>query len=223
MAKDGGGADGRGMMRVVAITALLVVCGHLAAHPHAWIDLRVSVLFSEDGGVEALQQEWVFDPTYSHLLLEDMAADQPHLDLEAALQVMAERMLGNLREHDYFTEITLADRRAEPMPARDATLTLRQRRLHLQFQLPIAGTRPAPVRPLAYRVYDPTYWIEILHDPGDVIHLAGGEGCNAHVRAPQPEAWMVAYAATLDRNQRAPIEDLGRPFAEVVSIECNPR
>jgi ABC-type uncharacterized transport system substrate-binding protein len=211
------------MIRALLITALLLIGGQLAAHPHAWIDLRVSVLFSDDGGVEALRQEWAFDPTYSHLLLEDMAADQPDLDLEAALQVMAERMLGNLGAHRYFTEITMGDRLVEPLAARAGALTLRQRRLHLQFELPVAGTRPVPARTLTYRVYDPTYWIEILHDPGDVVHLAGGEGCNAQIHPPQPEAWMVAYAATLNRNQRAPIEDLGRPFAEVVSIECNLR
>lgn len=223
MATGGGGADGSGMRRVLLITALLLVCGQATAHPHAWIDLRIAVLFSQDGHVEALRQEWAFDPTYSHLLLEDMAADQPHLDLETALRTMAERMLGNLSEHGYFTEITLGERHLEPAVARDATLSLRQRRLHLQFELPVEGTRPFATQPLTYRVYDPTYWIEILHDPEDVIHLAGGEGCSARIQPPRPEPWMVAYAATLNRDQRAPIADLGRPFAEVVSIECIPR
>ena len=223
MATGGGGADGPGMRHALLITALLLFSGQVTAHPHAWIDLRIAVLFSEDGHVEALRQEWAFDPTYSHLLLEDMAADQPHLDLDTALNTMAERMLANLSEYRYFTEITLGERHLEPAAVRDATLSLRQRRLHLQFELPLEGPRPDPDLPLTYRVYDPTYWIEILHDPEDVIHLAGGEGCSARIQPPRPEAWMVAYAATLNRDQRAPIDDLGRPFAEVVSVECIPR
>lgn len=222
MATGGGSAERPGMNRILLITALLLSCGPVTAHPHAWIDLRVAVLFSEDGHVEALRQEWAFDPTYSHLLLEDMAADQPHLDLETALRTMAERMLGNLSEHGYFTEITVGGRHLEPAAARDAALSLRQRRLHLQFELPVEATRPDPALPLIYRVYDPTYWIEILHDPGDVIHLDDGEDCSARIQPPQPEPWMVAYAATLNRDQRAPIENLGRPFAEVVAVACNP-
>ena len=205
------------------ITVLLLFGGQLAAHPHAWIDLRVSVHFSDDGEVASIRQEWTFDPTYSHLLLEDMAADHPQLDLETALQWMAERMLGNLHEYGYFTEIALGERPLEPARPHHATLHLTQRRLQLRFGLPIDGPRPDSRKPLTYRVYDPTYWIEILHDPGDVIHLEGGEGCSAHLRPPRPEAWLVAYAATLNRDQRAPIDDLGRPFAEVVVIECNPR
>lgn len=211
------------MNRILPIAVLLLFCGTLTAHPHAWIDLRVSVLFTEAGNLKALRQEWAFDPTYSHLLLEDLAAGQPDLDLDTALQVMAERMLGNLREHDYFTEIEMGALRLEPAPARNGSLNLRQRRLHLQFELPLEAARPDPTQPLSYRVYDPTYWIEILHDAEDVIHLAGGSGCSTRIESPRPEARLVAYAATLDRNQRAPIEDLGRPFAEVVSVECKPR
>jgi len=211
------------MNRVLPILALLLFCGTLGAHPHAWIDLRASVLFTAEGDVKALRQEWVFDPTYSHLLLEDLAVDQPDLDLEKALELMTERMLGNLREYDYFTEIELGERRLVPAPARNGSLHLRQRRLHLKFDLPLEAARPEPAQPLNYRVYDPTYWIEILHDAEDVIHLAGGGGCTAHVQPARPEPWLVAYAATLDRDQRAPIEDLGRRFAEVVFVECNPR
>ncbi|TVP86940.1 MAG: DUF1007 family protein [Thioalkalivibrio sp.] len=211
------------MKRGLPILALLLFGGTLSAHPHAWIDLRVSVLFNADGDVKALRQEWAFDPTYSHLLLEDLAVDQPDLDLDAALELMTGRMLGNLSEYGYFTEIEVGERRLEPGPARNGSLDLRQRRLHLQFELPLEAARPEATRPLNYRVYDPTYWIEILHDQDDVIHLADGGGCSTRIQPARPEPWLVAYAATLERDQRAPIEDLGRRFAEVVSIECKPR
>ena len=211
------------MNRGLPVLVLLLFCGTLSAHPHAWIDLRVSLLFDGDGDVKALRQEWAFDPTYSHLLLEDLAVDQPDLDLDAALGLMTERMLGNLREYGYFTEIELGERRLEPATARNGSLDLRQRRLHLQFELPLEAARPDATRPLNYRIYDPTYWIEILHDAEDVIHLAGGDGCTARIQPAQPDPWLVAYATTLDRDQRAPIEDLGRRFAEVVSVQCNPR
>lgn len=208
---------------LLAALALLLTGGPLAAHPHAWIDLRVSLLFSEDGRVSAMRQEWSFDPTYSHLLLEDMAAEEASLELATALQVMAKRMLDNLQEYGYFTELKLSDQRLLSGPAREGSLHLDRRRLHLQFKLPLDAPRPNPSAPLTYRVYDPTYWIEILHDPGDVVHLAGGEGCSVQVKSARPEAWLVAYAATLNRDQRAPIEDLGQHFAEVATITCNPR
>ena len=201
--------------------AILLFAGTATAHPHAWIDLRVSLLFDDDGRLHALRQEWAFDPTYSHLLLEDMDASEPGLDMDTALQKMAVRMLGNLREYDYFTEIRSNERPLDTAEARDGELLWRQRRLHLRFELPLDPVRPDMAQPLQYRVYDPSYWIEILHDPGDVIHIEGARGCEARLERARPEGWLVTYAAALDRDQRAPIEDLGRSFAEKVSIQCD--
>ncbi|MFO8005264.1 DUF1007 family protein [Thioalkalivibrio sp.] len=201
--------------------AMLLLAGTATAHPHAWIDLRVSLLFDDDGQLHALRQEWAFDPSYSQLLLEDMDAAEPGLDMDTALRMMAARMLGNLREYDYFTEIRRNERQLETAEAREGELLWRQQRLHLRFELPLEPVRPDRARPLRYRVYDPSYWIEILHDPGDVIHIEGAQGCDSRLERARPAGWLVAYAATLNRNQRAPVEDLGRAFAEQVSIQCD--
>jgi ABC-type uncharacterized transport system substrate-binding protein len=211
------------LLRVGLLGAFLLYTGTATAHPHAWIDLRVSLLFDDAGELYALRQEWVFDPSYSHLLLEDMDASQPGLGIDTALRKMTERMLENLREYDYFTEIRRNERRLDIAEARNAELLWRQRRLHLRFELPLEPIRPNRAKPLQYRVYDPSYWIEVLHDPDDVIHLEGARGCEARVERARPEGWLVAYAATLSRDQRAPIEDLGRSFAEAVFIQCDER
>lgn len=206
---------------LLAVLLVLLPLGAAQGHPHAWIDLRVSVLLGDDGTLQALRQEWVFDPTYSHLLLEDMDTSRPGLDLDTALRQMTARMLGNLRDHDYFTEITRDGQRLRIADARAGELLWRQRRLHLRFELPLEPIRPDRAQPLAYRVYDPSYWIEVLHDPHDVIHIEGGPGCEARIERARPEGWLVTYAATLNRDQRAPVADLGRSFAETVFIQCD--
>jgi ABC-type uncharacterized transport system substrate-binding protein len=212
----------RGRVRLL-LAALLVMLplGAAQGHPHAWIDLRVSLMLGDDGRIHALRQEWVFDPTYSHLLLEDMDTSRPGLDLDTALRQMTARMLGNLRDHDYFTEVARDGQRLQIADARAGELLWRQRRLHLRFELPLDPIRPDRAQPLEYRVYDPSYWIEVLHDPHDVIHIEGGPGCAARIEQARPEGWLVAYAATLNRDQRAPVEDLGRSFAETVFIQCD--
>jgi ABC-type uncharacterized transport system substrate-binding protein len=199
---------------------LLVMAGSAGAHPHAWIDLRVSVLFNAEGELRALQQEWVFDPSYSHLLLEGMDSATPGLDLDQALREIRERLLGNLRAYDYFTEMHRGEDALAIADAQGGTLSWERRRLHLQFELPVEPMRPDAARPLQYRVYDPSYWIEVLHDPDDVIHLHGGHGCQTRLERPRPDARLIAYAADLERQQRATIEDLGRAFAEQVFVHC---
>jgi ABC-type uncharacterized transport system substrate-binding protein len=211
----------RGRVHLLLAALLVTLLGAAQGHPHAWIDLRVSLVFGDDGNLQALRQEWVFDPTYSHLLLEDMDTARPGLDLETALRHMTARMLGNLRDSDYFTEISRGGQRLQIADARAGELFWRERRLHLRFELPLEPMRPDPARPLQYRVYDPSYWIEVLHDPHDVIHIEAGPGCGTRIERGRPEAWLVAYAATLNRDQRAPVEDIGRSFAETVFIQCD--
>lgn len=210
----------KALLRALPI-AIAFWVGAAQGHPHAWIDLRVSLVFDDAGDLQALRQEWIFDPTYSHLLLEDMDASEPGLDLEAALQRMTARMVDNLRDYDYFTEIGRNERRLEVAEARHQELLWDQRRLTLRFELPLDPVRPDRTQPLQYRVYDPSYWIEVLHDPGDVIYLDGGQGCEATLERARPEGWLVAYVATLDRGQRTPVENIGRSFAETVSVHCD--
>lgn len=207
-----------------ALVLMFLLAGVLpasaTAHPHAWIDLRVSLVFGPQGDLRSMRQEWAFDPSYSHLILQDQHAAEPETDLTTALRGIRERLLARLRDHDYFTELAVGSYPLSVPDAQAASLDWRDRRLHFRFELPLDAGRPRAGSAFSYRVYDPTYWIEVLHDPHDVIHLDGGTTCEARLEPPRPQGWLVAYAATLDRQQRAPIDRLGHSFAEQVVVQC---
>ena len=66
----------RGRLRVavslLAFFAVLAIAPHAArAHPHAWIDVKVKVLFDEKGRIYGLEETWVFDPLYTAFALDD--------------------------------------------------------------------------------------------------------------------------------------------------------
>lgn len=215
----------RFLPNVPALVFLLagVFPASVPAHPHAWIDLRVSLVFGPRGDLQLMQQEWAFDPSYSQLILRDQHAMEPEADVATALRGIRERLLARLRDHDYFTEMAVGTQPLTVPDAQAANLDWRDRRLHFRFELPLDVGRPQTASAFTYRVYDPAYWIEVLHDPDDVIHLGGAAAsCEARLDPPRPEGWLVAYAASLDRQQRAPIDNLGRSFAERVVVQCLP-
>jgi ABC-type uncharacterized transport system substrate-binding protein len=199
----------------------LTPSGAAIAHPHAWIDLRVSLVFGSSQALPTMRQEWVFDPSYSHLLLEEIDLREPGLSLQEALQRVGTRLMDNLRSYDYFTEFVVGSERLAVPDASAPELVWQGQRLILRFELPLADATAGVEPVFSYRVYDPSYWIEVLHDPNDVIHLERGEHCEYRLQTPRPEPWLVAYAATLNRDQRAPIENLGSRFAETVLIRCS--
>lgn len=200
----------------------LVLPGALSAHPHAWIDLRVDLIVNDRGELVRMEQSWNIDPTYSHVLLEELTRDLGgDIAIDAALEHAAERMLANLAAYDYFTVIEVDNRSLATPQARNGHLDLEGRRLQLRFELSFEGQGIQAGDGFRYRVYDPEYWIEILHDPDDVVFVENRRGCEVRISDPRPDAQMVIYAASLDRQDRSPGEDLGRHFAETASLECD--
>ena len=76
--------------------------------------------------------------------------------------------------------------------------------------------------PMHYAIYDPTYYIEMVHAETDqaitLVNAPGG--CRAAMKQPNPDPEQIMLAASLDRTQSAG-DGLGRFFAEDVSLTCD--
>lgn len=195
------------------------------AHPHGWVDVSVRVLMDERGRVEALQQRWRLDPFYSQLLLEELRAAQGEAPMEARLDQLGVEIRHNLSQQHYFTHVTL-DGEAVALGEVDHLTTLaRDGRVVLMFRLPLAEPLPVDQAAMHYRIYDPTYYLEILHEAegdtprSDALSVTGTD-CVTRIMAADPDPAQVAEAARLDRTEQAP-EGLGRFFAETGEVRCD--
>ncbi|ACL74046.1 protein of unknown function DUF1007 [Thioalkalivibrio sulfidiphilus HL-EbGr7] len=205
---------------VLFLTVLLSAQAH--AHPHAWIDLRVAVVFDETGRITALRQVWRIDPFYSLVLLEEMATDARGNTPEEKLADIGNRMIENLTPYQYFTEVSHGGQRLQGFTVRDHGLVNAAGRLELGFTLVLPEPVNPETGPLSYAVFDPSYYIEILHDPDATVALEGAsERCGLQIRQPRPDPVIVARAAALDANQTGD-PDLGRHFTEHGEVRCDP-
>lgn len=201
---------------------LLLGPGASQAHPHAWIDLKVEVIFNEQGAITALRQHWLMDTFYSVFILEEMAEDARGETEEERLQSIAEQIIRNLTDYDFFTEIRHGGEPVNPAGARSPSLNWQESRLKFSFEMLI----DPPIRPdgldLEYAVFDPTYYVEVLHDELKPIHLDPSHSeCQSHLARPRPDPAVLARAAMLDIGQTGD-PGMGRHFAERVSIRCAP-
>ncbi|NWG46131.1 MAG: DUF1007 family protein [Alphaproteobacteria bacterium] len=193
------------------------------AHPHSWIDLEVSVLFDGEGRATGLRQIWLFDEYYSAFALEGFDRDGDGAPDQALVEGLITEMVGNLADYQYFTEATLGGEAVALGRALPQGACLTENRLEMTVEVPFATPQPVAGRPLRYAVYDPTYYIEILHSDGPAsIRLeAAPAGCAATLEEPAPPPEFETLAAALDRNQTAG-DTLGQHFAEWVNIACGP-
>ncbi|MGP1615469.1 MAG: DUF1007 family protein [Pollutimonas bauzanensis] len=215
-----GALEGRSDIRgLLAGLALALAPFSLHAHPHAWIDVRSTVIMSSDGMISAIEEEWLFDDLYSLAVIDEMAIDSPQKT--TAVSDFAAKVIENLGPYGYFMRIT-----ADGRPVRIGAVTqfkseMKGQQLLLSFTAPLAE----PVDPMRYAVkfsvYDPSYFIQMTHrqDEPPAIRGAGKYRCQAYVKQPDPSPQAIARAFALDRGA-SPQDNLGDLFAEKVHIQC---
>jgi ABC-type uncharacterized transport system substrate-binding protein len=202
------------------VIGLMALSPSVAAHPHAWIDLRSRVLLDGEGRVASLELAWLFDDYYTVLVAEELGlGGTPSKDY---LDEIAERNLTNLREYDYFTAITF---KGERQPIGDVTryeTEVHDGRLWMRFEVPLEQPIDPEEGEVTFSVYDPTYWIEILHLEAEPILFSGkgAESCLGEIIQPNPTIEQVSLAAALDQDETAG-DGLGELFAEKVVVSCS--
>jgi len=208
-------------MRLLLALALAALPAPVAAHPHGWIDIRTEILVDDAGRIEALRQAWLFDELYSAFMLDDFA--QAGLEREQGLAELLRQDVEALAPFDYFTRVEVAGEPQEFDAVRGYANGVAQGRIWFRFELPLAEPVDPTGRDLRYAVFDPTYFIELLHhgERPVVLPAALEERCAVELIAPDPPAEIVSLAAMLDRTEEGG-DGLGAHFAEWVELRCAP-
>ncbi|WP_019625126.1 DUF1007 family protein [Thioalkalivibrio sp. ALJT] len=210
---------------ILILTALLLPAA-VQAHPHAWIDLRIDFQRDADGQLTHMLHHWRFDPTYGQYLYDDAQEHQPGETPEARLQALADEILDNLDEYRWYSHLQVEDERVDLAAAMEPRMTMEDDGLlHFRFRLQLQTPVDPAAEPLEYKVYDPTYFIEILHQEPHGTRIVDAAGladatCRARLDRPRPDPAMVARALALDYGASVDY-DLGRYFAERVTLRCD--
>ena len=206
-----------------AALVILFASSPNTAHPHAWIDLTSTVIFDESGWVTGLRLVWVFDDFYTLFVLEGFDIDGDGKVEPERLRELAATNLRNLSEYSYFTFVQSDDQPVAVGTVTDFDTLMRKGRLVLSFTVPLAEALDPAAASVSYAVYDPTYYIEVLHVGSASIVMEGqaAERCSFALIEPSPSLEAIAGAAALDRNQPVS-QGLGAFFAQRIELTCNP-
>lgn len=194
------------------------------AHPHGWIDMSVRVITNDDGAVTGLHQTWRMDPFYSLVVMEELQ-QVPGTSLEQGLDQLGSEIRDNLTPQHYFTEVRIGDEPQAFGEVTEYTALARDGRLMFMFILPLATPQALSGQVLEYQVFDPTYYIEMVHEEeGDepspqALILNGEPDCALSVLAADPDPELVMQAALLDTDEEGE-PGLGRHFAETGRVDC---
>ena len=208
---------------VLAMSSFLI-SPNTHAHPHGWIDLSVRVITDDQGLVSSLHQTWRMDPFYSLVVFEELQQAEG-ASLEEGLDQLGKEIRDNLATQHYLTEVRINNEPQALGEVSEYTAMERDGRLTFMFILPLETPQPLTDSLLSYQVFDPTYYIEVVHEeedgqPRDDALIYNGEpACELAILPADPDPEVVMQAALLDKDESGE-PGLGRYFAETGQIDC---
>jgi len=198
---------------------MLFAVGRAEAHPHAWVDLRSSLVFDDAGNITGIEQTWYFDVYYSYFIVDELEAAGGVT--EEALAAVAVENMSQLLPFGYFNDIRVGDVPLAVGEADSVETGIHDERIWMRFTVPLERAVDPDAEAFRYAIYDPTYFAEMLHFADEPIMLVGDvpQGCGASLRPPAPTFEAIELAAALDVTQSAG-DGLGVLFAEWITVSC---
>ena len=188
-------------------------------HPHMWVDLESRVVLNIDDGRVVIQQIWLFDDFFSTSVIED-ASLYPG-GTNAGIQKEIERITEALKPYNYYTEIEMGGKKLSSTLVGDVSWEVIDNRIKMRFTVAPNESSVSDVQGWSYAIFDPTYYIEMLHAEGSSITIEGdfAQKCSSWIEQPNPSADAVALSQStiLDNNADYTV---GRFFAETVHVSC---
>ena len=204
---------------LLSVFFILISYTHSKSHPHMWIDLTSKILVNDEGLVSSIEQEWLFGDFSSAALIDDISRHPKGLNF--GLKEEISKIFNNLYSYNYFTLIKADSDKMKIGRVVKFDAEIRGMRVWIKFILPILTPIDLNNKHLTISIFDPTYYIEMLHLEGAEVMFLGKKpnGCNAKIIAPSPseEVVMLSKSPNLDIN---PDTSIGRLFAEIIDVKC---
>ncbi|ARU58090.1 MAG: DUF1007 family protein [Pseudomonadales bacterium] len=214
-------------LRVVqALCVFLAIFGLIAgvqAHPHSWIELNTRFVLDKQAHLVQIRQRWEFDVYYSMMTLADSRNE--YGNDTTGLPQMATKMIRNLKAYGYFSKLSVDGANialAMPDPYRLSTKAKNGHEvLELEMIFDIQQGMNIENKTLHWQVFDPTYYIAMIHVDENSIEIIGGDAteCSRKIEFPDPSDDLIEYAQSLDRTQKN-TEGLGAAFADMIVVNC---
>jgi len=185
--------------------------------------MTTDLAFDDQSRLAALTVTWTFDEFYSAFAVEDFKKTPDGSYATSDLEKLVDVNLVNLKDWNYFTEVTANGKPVKFLTAKSAGATYDKKlgRFTMIFTVPlatpVAATEKAPVQ---FRIYDPSFYIAIDYVKTDPIRMVSGvhDGCTTTLKIPNAEKiWTSLPESAFTGTKNA---GLGKNFASTATLIC---
>jgi ABC-type uncharacterized transport system substrate-binding protein len=218
---------GMAHMRAAALITGLVTCSPAAfAHPHVWVDMQSTIVFTDDGLIKGVDVEWTFDDAYAQMALDGLDVDHDGIYSQEELAPLTKENIDSLKDYEYFTVMRADGEQLKIGAVTDAGQIYSSNKLTLHFQVPLATPLDPRKAKFMLKVYDPEFFIDFEYPKEDGADVTGNmpKQCKLHIKPVPTDAELEQTRTMLSTKGKDwkpdTNEDFGAMFAQAVSIDC---
>jgi ABC-type uncharacterized transport system substrate-binding protein len=196
------------------------------AHPHVWIDMQSSIVFTDDGLIKGVDVEWTFDDGYTQMALDGLDVDGDGMYSQDELAPLTKENIESLKDYEYFTVMRANGEQQKIGEVTDAGQIWSNNKLTLHFQVPLVKPIDPRKEEFMLKVYDPEFFIDLEYPADDAVDVTGKipPSCKLVVKPVPTDAELDqtrTMLATKGKDWKPEAEeDFGAMFAQAVSIAC---
>lgn len=211
-----------GVVIVLAALAGIAAPDPAPAHPHVFIEVRVEVERDASGAIAALRHTWAFDDIVSVSEVQGLDKNGDGKYSPAELAPLAKHYETALPQIGYFTRLTAGKKVAEFTGVKDLELAYVDGVVVLDFRIPLKAPLALGDKPIALKVYDPSYYYAVSFRQKAPISFKGGGCAVTYKEAPGLDGADALRLSEADADPQKAV-GLGVLFAKTALISCGPQ
>ncbi len=201
----------------ILLLILTIPAVSAAAHPHMFIDMKLTPVFSEDKFI-GVRINWLFDMVFTGSVLMDNGIGWKESFSESEIQVIRDTSFINLINYNYFTYFNCGGRISRPSSFSDFTAYMSGNRLGYGFFLPYSGPASSADE-IRIAVYDDTFFCDIAYTESSPVRIEAPGSRNISWTLSKKEDAPIFYDNTAQAVAREGAVYTGQAFpVELVLI-----
>jgi ABC-type uncharacterized transport system substrate-binding protein len=196
------------------------------AHPHVWVEMQSTVVFTDDGLIKGVDVEWTFDDAYAQMALDGLDVDKDGVYSQDELAPLTKENIDSLKDYEYFTVMRANGEQLKIGAVTNAGQIYSSDKLTLHFQVPLVTPLDPKKNEFMLKVYDPEFFIDFEYPKDDAADVAGNmpKSCKLDVKPIPTDAELEQTRTMLSTKGKDwkpdTAEDFGAMFAQPVSVDC---
>ena len=195
---------------VLILLLMLIPLFSICAHPHMFIDMKLTPVFSEEG-FEGVEVDWLFDMVFTGSVFMDNGIGWKEKLNDDDIEIIKNTSFVNLINYNYFTYFNAGGKMSPASEYSDFSAYLYGNRLGYRFFLPYTG-KNFNAQEIRIAVYDDTYFCDIAFIDENPVKISSPAGSRLRWELSKKMDAPIFYDNTAQAVKREGAEYTGQAF-----------